>query len=244
MRITTQDILIHIAHSFFFCSFSRRSFISYRIYLILIFSQTTFADTTPLWLLDHKCMTELPFFCIYQISHRLHTVCLPITPIIYHYTDVVPTTVNKYIAPTIFSTGSAPTTFSTETAPTILSTNIALSMGAIVAIAVASIGTIVLVVGGALVGVMLYHCIDKHSSQLKKTQSTKPERTKPESSSHQQQQADPEYEEMQESPEYEEMQASPDYEEVKAVPAEYEVLATIDEEEIEPRENVYEPVQQ
>ena len=84
MRITTQDILIHIAHSFFFCSFSRRSFISYRIYLILIFSQTTFADTTPLWLLDHKCMTELPFFCIYQISHRLHTVCLPITPIIYH----------------------------------------------------------------------------------------------------------------------------------------------------------------
>ena len=49
---------------------------------------------------------------------------------------------------------------------------------------------------------------------------------------------------MQENPEYEEMQASPDYEEVKAVPAEYDVPATIDEEEIEPRENVYELVQQ
>ena len=151
------------------------------------------------------------------------------------YTDVVPTTVSKNVASTIFST------------------DIVLNMGAIVAIAVASIGTIVLVVGGSLVGVMLYHCIDKHSSQLKKTQSTKPESTKPEStkpestkpdsSTHQQQQADPEYEEMQESPEYEEMQASPDYEEVKAVPAEYEVPVTIRKKEIELRENVYEPVQ-
>ena len=98
-------------------------------------------------------------------------------------------------------------------------------MGAIVAIAVASIGTIVVVVGGALVGVMLYHCTDKHSPQLKKPQSTKPESTKPESSSHQQQ------------------QAVPEYEEVKAVPAEYEVPVTIGKKEIEPRENVYEPVQ-
>ena len=92
-------------------------------------------------------------------------------------------------------------------------------MGAIiVAITVLSIGTIVLVVGGALVGVLLYRCINKHSSQLKKTQSTKPE-----SSSHQQQQADPEYEEMQESPEYEEMQESSEYEEMQESP-EYEEM--------------------
>ena len=142
------------------------------------------------------------------------------------YTDVVPTTVSKNVASTIFST------------------DIVLNMGAIVAFAVASIGTIVLVVGGSLVGVMLYHCIDKHSSQLKKTQITEPESTKPESSYHQHQQADREYdEEMQKSPEYEEMQASPDYEEVKAVPAEYEVPVTIRKKEIELRENVYEPVQ-
>ena len=74
-----------------------------------------------------------------------------------------------------------------------------------VGIAVVVTGTITFVVG-VLTGVLLYHCISKHRSQLK-----------PESSSHQQQQTDPEYE---------------------AVPA------TSGKEKFELRENIaYEPVQ-
>ena len=157
-------------------------------------------------------MTELPFFSIYQLSHRLPSALHQ--PYIIH-TDIT------------LSTNVAPTILSTNTAPTILSTDVTLSMGAIVAIAVVTIGTIVLVVG-VLVGVLLYYCINKHSSLLKKPQSTKSE-----SSSHQQQQAGPEYEEVQESPGYEEVQAV----------QEYEVSATIGGEEIELRENAYEPVQ-
>ena len=91
-------------------------------------------------------------------------------------------------------------------------------MGAIVAIAVVIVGTIVLVVG-VLVGVLLYYCIIKHSSLFKKHQS----QLKPESSSHQQQQTDPEYEEV---------QAVQEYEVPVTTGAEFEL-----------RENGYEPVQ-
>ena len=169
--------------------------------------------------------TELPF---YQLSHRLPSAWPLHQPYVIH-TDVA---LSTNVALTIFSTGSPHTT---ETAPAILSTDVTLSMGAIVAVAIAVviIGTIVFVVG-VLVGVLLYHCINKQSSQLKKPQSTKPE-----SSSHQQQQAGPEYEK---SPEYEEMQASPEYEEMQAV-QEYEVPVTIGKEKMELRENAYEPVQ-
>ena len=85
------------------------------------------------------------------------------------------------------------TTPSTATAPTILNTNIAptsLSTGATVGIAVGVTGTIILVVG-ALAGVLLYCCISKHQSQLKSA-----------STSYQQQQTDPEYEEVQTDPMY------------------------------------------
>ena len=53
-----------------------------------------------------------------------------------------------------------------------------------VGIAVVVTGTITFVVG-VLAGALVYHCISKYRSQLK-----------PESSSHQQQQTDPEYEEV------------------------------------------------
>ena len=77
-------------------------------------------------------------------------------------------------------------------AETTLSTDAAISTGAAVGITAVIIGTIALIIG-ALAGVLVYHCINKH-----RTQSSKP---KP--SSHQQQQATvpqqragPEYEEV------------------------------------------------
>ena len=92
------------------------------------------------------------------------------------------TTPNTDITPT---TPSAPTILSTDVTPTSLST------GATVGIAVGVTGTIILVVG-ALAGVLLYCCISKHQSQLKAA-----------SPSYQQQQTDPEYEEVQTDPMYE-----------------------------------------
>ena len=87
--------------------------------------------------------------------------------------------INKFIfndTIIIIPSGITPTTVITTVAPTILST------AATLEIAVVVTGTIAFIVG-ALAGVLLYHCIRKHRSQLKH-----------ESSSHQQQQEDPEYE--------------------------------------------------
>ena len=83
--------------------------------------------------------------------------------------------------------------------------NTGVTINVAVGIAVVVTGTIAFVVG-VLAGALVYHYISKHRSQLK-----------PESSSHQQQQTDPEYE---------------------AVPA------TSGKEKFELRENIaYEPVQ-
>ena len=76
----------------------------------------------------------------------------------------------------IISSGITTTTVITDIAPTILSTAATLEIATVVT------GTIAFIVG-ALTGVLVYYCISKHRSQLK-----------PESSSHQQQQTDPEYE--------------------------------------------------
>ena len=78
----------------------------------------------------------------------------------------------------IIPPGIQPTTVITTVAPTILST------AATLEIAIVVTGASAFVVG-ALAGVLLYHCISKHRSQLQ---------LKLESSSHQQQQTDPEYE--------------------------------------------------
>ena len=87
--------------------------------------------------------------------------------------------INKFIfndTIIIIPSGITPTTVITTVAPTILST------AATLEIAIVVTGASAFVVG-ALAGVLLYHCIRKHRSQLK-----------PELSSHQQQQTDPEYE--------------------------------------------------
>ena len=73
--------------------------------------------------------------------------------------------------------GITPITHITDVAPTTLTTVATLEIAVVVT------GASAFVIG-ALVGILLYHCVSKHRSQLK-----------PESSSHhQQQQADPEYE--------------------------------------------------
>ena len=100
-------------------------------------------------------------------------------------TGVTPTSLSTGVTPTTLSTGVTPTTLSTGVTPTTLSTGVtptSLSIGSTVGIAVGVTGTIILLVG-ALVGVLLYCCIGKHRSQLKH-----------ESSSHELQQTDPENE--------------------------------------------------
>ena len=77
----------------------------------------------------------------------------------------------------IISSGITLTTLITDIVPTIHSTVATLEIAIVVT------GVCAFIVG-ALAGVLLYHCISKHrSAQLK-----------PESSSHQQQQTEPEYE--------------------------------------------------
>ena len=78
----------------------------------------------------------------------------------------------------IISSGITSTAHITDVAPTILGT------AATLEIAIVMTGVSAFIVG-VLAGALLYHCIRKHRSHLK-----------PESSSHQQQQTDPEYEEV------------------------------------------------
>ena len=81
-----------------------------------------------------------------------------------------------FITLTTLTTDNTPTTITTDNAPTTCSAVATLE------IAIEVTGASAFVVG-VLAGVLLYHCINKYRSQLK-----------PESSSHQQQQTDPEYE--------------------------------------------------
>ena len=131
----------------------------------------------------------------------------------------------------LFSSGiMTQTTPNTDITPTTLSTNIAptsLSTGATVGIAVGVTGTIIFVVG-VLAGVLLYHCLSKHRSQLK-----------PELASYQQQLTDPQYEKVQADPEYEVPATSRAEIELRENVAYHHPV-----QKIELRENVaYEPVQ-
>ena len=111
----------------------------------------------------------------------------------------------------IILSGITPITHITEVAPPTLTTVATLE----IAIVVTGASGFVI---GALVGILLYHCISKHWSQLK-----------PDSySHHQQRQADPEYESH-----HQQQQADPEYE-----------LPVSSGAEINLKENMaYEPVQ-